>query len=346
MCFDIGSVCAFHMKNGALLYMCMYNICTPFTTVPLLPPPSKLKKNLFDGPIQSTARDTSAKRMPRTTQDDSSASFSPHLGSGVRRNKEAIHSKHQTLEEYLDQKSVSDIIGKLNLHSLPVTPTQGVPGGSNKFLLPPPHTAPVTSTQKKFLLPPRGCSLSPAERWKEKESNREERGDNERTRREEVVESGATRRGRQAAIWDELKGSMRLKSESGISAAEIQGEVTIVEDAEGEEMREDAVKNLRVSQPISITKQGESGSVRIKSSWKCYLDGPEEVQVISLSVYNTSANMSVSQCHCSMCLLTWHNSLNGVFCFGLGLSRYAVLECFPWIFELQVYDCHSFLSHT
>lgn len=302
MCFDIGSVCAFHMTNGALLYMCMYNICTPFTTVPLLPPPSKLKKNLFDGPIQGTARDTSAKRMPRTTQDDSSASFSPHLGSGVRRNKEGLHSKHQILEEYRDQKSVSDIIGKLNLHSLPVTPTQGVPGGSNKFLLPPPHTAPVTSTQKKFVLPPRGCSLSPAERWKEKESKREERGENDRTRREETVEevqSDATRRGRQAAIWDELKSSMRLKSESSTSAAEIQGEVTIVEDAEGEEMREDVEKdkNLRVSQPISISKQGESGSVRIKSSWKCYLDGPEEVQVISLSVYNTSANMSVSRCH-------------------------------------------------
>lgn len=295
----------------------MYNICTPFTVVPLLPPPSKLKKNLFDGPIQSTARDTSAKRMPKRTQDDSSASFSPHPGSGVRRNKEDIHSKHQILEEFHDQKSVSDIIGKLNLHSLPVTPTQGVPGGSNKFLLPPPHTAPVTSTQKKFLLPPRGCSLSPAERWKEKESKREERGDSDRTRREEIVESDTTRRGRQAAIQDELKSSMRLKSESGISAAEIQGEVkgiTIVEDAEGEEMREDAAekdKNLRVSQPISISKQGEPGSVRIRSSWKCYLDGPEEVQVISLSVYSTYVQykcqyvcVSLFQCHCGMCLLT------------------------------------------
>lgn len=279
-------MCAFQMTN-ALLYMYSFHL-----TVPLIPPPSKLRKNLLDGPIQSTTRDTSAKRV---TQDDSSASFSPRPGSGVRGNKEAMHSRNQILEEFQDQKGVSDIIGKLNLHSLPVTSTKGVRSGPNQFLLPPPHTAPVTSTRKKFLLPPRGCSLSPAEIWKERESKREERGGNERTSREETVkevQSDATRRGRQAAIRDELKSSMRLKSESGISVAEIQDEVkgiTLVEDAEGEEMREDAVenKNLRVSQPINISKQGESGSLRIRSTWKCYLDGPEEVQVISLSVYNT-----------------------------------------------------------
>lgn len=227
------------------------------------------------------------------------ARVTPHVHKDCGKGHHHGHGSKETRDKVSDElgelKSVSDIIGHLNLHSAPVTPTQGGQGTTDKILLPTPHTVPATSTGKKFVLPGHE-SVKPTERWweREKDGDREgvgrwERGSIEERERLEGggVKRGSKsveRRGRGATVREDLQRrraegtSVQVKTDvKGDEKSEV-GERKEAE-GEGEERRRSAGgKNvsLRELQSLSGARKRDSGSVKIKSSWTCYLDGPEE----------------------------------------------------------------------
>ena len=260
-------------------------------SVPLLPP--KLRKTSLDGPSPSGVNTLNArsKFVVRTTQHAHDDSEIVHRYDNSRQgNETALRSRDEDLDKVGDLKSVSDIVTRLNLHSPPGTLTTQGQGGPNKFLPTTPQSVPPTSSGKKFLLPP-GISGGSSLRVSAAERRVSESDEGGIKRASESV----ARRGRGATVREVLK---KREREVGVGRGE--GEGGRMEEQEGAERTGGEVErngsvgrrtdssegemkagsggkeSLHETRSLSGSRRRNSGSVKIKSSWTCYLDGPED----------------------------------------------------------------------
>ena len=268
---------------GVIVSLCVV-LCL---SVPLLPP--KLGKTSLDGPSPSGVNTLNArsKFIVRTTQHAHDDSEIVHRYDNSRQgNETALRSRDEDLDKVGDLKSVSDIVTNLNLHhSPPGTLTTQGQGGPNKFLPTTPQSVPPTSSGKKFLLPPGSLRVSAAER---RGSERDEGGIKR-------ASESVARRGRGATVREVVK-----KREGEVGVGRGVGEGGRKEEQEGAERTGGEVErngsdgrrtdnsegemkagsggkeSLRETRSLSGSRRRNSGSVKIKSSWTCYLDGPED----------------------------------------------------------------------